>query len=153
MGRLKASRQKITDLERLIQQLNQQQEQQTSNSQVQNPVDLNNQLDSKDLIIDEFKIRLSEMNDKLSQKSHEVQKFAQLSLDLKSQLEILQLKLENTSNNNDDEEMNKLKAENTELKSQCHRLNEDLSKQKLDLTNEYQSYVERLQKQIENLVH
>ncbi|CAF0892932.1 unnamed protein product [Brachionus calyciflorus] len=152
MGRLKASRQKITDLERLIQQLNQQQEQQTSNSQVQNPVDLNNQLDSKDLIIDEFKIRLSEMNEKLSQKSHEVQKFAQLSIDLKSQLEILQLKLENTSNNNDDEEMNKLKVENTELKSQCHRLNEDLSKQKLDLTNEYQSYVERLQKQIENLV-
>lgn len=97
MGRLKVSRQKITDLEKLIQQMNHtavendsQNGHEASNTNVQK---LLGELSSKDFLIDEIRQRLTESQEKLTAKQHEVEQLAQLTVELKSQLEISQLKV------------------------------------------------------------
>lgn len=161
MGRLKASRQKITDLEKLVQQLSSQQNsEQSSNSPNIETNRLQSELSSKEMLIDELRIRLDESNEKLSIKQQETQKLAQLTLDLKSQLEIMQLKMSQLLNseqiqiNNQDldKELEKLKEENLNLTNELKEANSKLEKQKEDLKQEYQNYVDRLQRQVENLV-
>lgn len=170
-GRLKASRQKINDLEKLIQQLGQQQNQTESSNLInnQNQTEMGKligEINSKDLFIDELRIRLDESNEKLSLKQQETQKLAQLTLDLKSQLEIMQLKMSQITNSIEHEEgqqppqidiiqqdeIYKLKELNLSLETKLDETNQKMDKQKEDLKTEYQNYVDRLQKQVESLV-
>lgn len=171
MGRLKASRQKIADLEKLVQQLstNNQQMQQNGhefgkNSELEN---LRMEINSNHLFIDELKMRLNESNEKLQIKQQETQKLAQLTLDLKSQLEILQLKViqqtsatgkedesakETRDKSTDDEVVRRLKEENSNLTSQLSEMNAKFDENKQKLKVEYENYVQQLQRQIESLV-
>ena len=97
-GRLKASRLKMTDMEKQIQQLQSQQQQASAASgeeklSRQEVSRLKTELNTNQLLIDELKIRFNETNERLAIKHQENQKLAQLTLDLKSQLEIMQLRL------------------------------------------------------------
>jgi golgin subfamily A member 2 len=134
---------------------------------------LKSELNSNQLLIGELKIRLNESNELLNIRQQETQKLLENTLDLKSQLELLQLKLNQYENNNINEitkptqtdinqielQLNSSKTRIEELtnlnKSLETRLNEKsilLTKQRDDIKSEYQSYVEQLQRQVENLV-
>lgn len=172
MGRLKASRQKISDLERLVQQVsNQSNIENNASIQSNNDLDrLKSELNSNQLVIDELRIRLNESNEKLQLKQQETQRLAQLTLDLKSQLEIMQLKVtqlsinnaenvttnvEKTSDNKDDtisQELEKLREINSNLEKNLEEANKKLENKRDELKQEYQTYVEQLQRQIESLV-
>ena len=156
MGRLKASRQKIVDLERQNSQM-QQQFQQHPNGNANNSISnvnhsnqlqiemqhLNNELNSKNLLINELKALLAECQEKLNVKQDEMQKLSQMTLDLKSHLEIAKM-IESNGTNYEDEVL-KLRESNASLEA-------TLEKQKSDLLEEHQRLMETYKKQIESLV-
>jgi hypothetical protein len=160
LGRLRASRQKITELEKQVQQLqqeqqithNQQSHNNNTNSDSNNNINnnfqyeiqrLNNELNSKDLLINELKVLLAESNEKLNLRQIEMQKLSQVTLDLKSHLEIA--KMRESSGLNYEDEILKLRELNSQLESK-------LNVQKRDLNDEHASLNERYKKQIESLV-
>jgi chromosome segregation ATPase len=139
-GRLKTSRQKIADLERQLQQFSSSQSHGDTSDHSYPNVQfelqrLNNEMNSKDMLINELKVLLAESNEKLSLKQSEMQKLSQVTLDLKSHLEIA--KMRESSGMNYEEEIFKLREINSDLESR-------LEKQKSDLNEDYQSLVERL---------
>ena len=93
MGRLKLSRQKISDLEKIIQQqqhMSQQQMPETNAIGFENER-LKSELNSSLLLVDELRLRLNECNEKLGLKQQETQKLAQQILDYKSQMELMSI--------------------------------------------------------------
>ena len=97
-GRLKVSRQKINDLEKLVQQLNT-----TQQANEQQVTDNNNhfEIDSNQfLIVDELRMRLNETNDKLIVKQQELYDVSQLNSQLDSKVELLNMKLAQFNLNN-----------------------------------------------------
>ena len=93
-GRLKASRHKIGELEKLVAQLNEANE---ANEGRQNEAieseQVRNAVNSRQLVIDELRMRLDESDARLAEKHQESEQLARLTLDLKSQLEIMQLRV------------------------------------------------------------
>ena len=175
MGRLKASRQKISDLEKLIQQLSQngQLAEQLNNDSNNNMNSselerLKAELNSNYLLIDELKMRLNESNENYNQKQQETVRLAQLTLELKSQIEIMQLKITQLNNNNNnnasdssnapinnsanEEELAKLKELNSDLGKKLNETTKLVENQQETLKKEYQTYVDQLQRQVESLV-
>jgi golgin subfamily A member 2 len=178
-GRLKASRQKISDLERLVNQLNETSEstrnldnnndESASMSQLEQ---LRHELNSNQLIVDELRMRLAESDDRVRVKHQESQQLAQLTYDLKSQLEIMQLKMLQMNEANRGEESESVNVASSQLNVtedkleevlKLRQLNESLEKKLLDangkieslqenLKGEYQTYVDQLRKQVESLV-
>ena len=88
MGRLKASRQKISDLEKLVQQQQDLQMTQQPESNFENDR-LRYDLGASQIIVDELRLRLTESNEKLNFKQQETHKLGQYILELKSQLELM----------------------------------------------------------------
>ena len=176
MGRLKASRQKITDLEKLIQQINQQQQQNHSDQhQSEINVDISNrneldklrtELTTNQFLVDELKMRLNESNEKLAIKDQEAQKLSHITLELKSQMEIMQLKMTQLNNSNidneetpnykpnynDEELVNSLRETNADLERKLNEANKNLEINNEKLKSEYQTYVDQMRNQIESLV-
>jgi chromosome segregation ATPase len=137
-GRLKASRQKIAELERQVQQLSNGSSQLSavpvaadSQYELQR---LSNELVSKDMLVNELKVLLAESNEKLNLKQSEMQKLSQVTLDLKSHLEIA--KMRESSGMNYEEEIFKLREINASLEAR-------FDKQKSDINEDYQGLVER----------
>ncbi|RNA40634.1 golgin subfamily A member 2 [Brachionus plicatilis] len=139
-GRLKASRQKISQLEKLLQQL------ECTRPMEKKPEQ--NQFDSRDLIIDEQTTQINELSQKLGKKSEEIGELIQLVSKLKSQIELVQIDRQSSC----DQENDQLKSQNFQLKSQIDELEKKADEQRQVIKNEYQSYVDGLQKQVENLV-
>ena len=173
MGRLKASRQKISDLEKLIQQLSQngqllaeQLNNDSNNNMNSSELErLKAELSSNYLLIDELKMRLNESNENYNQKHQETVRLAQLTLELKSQIEIMQLKITQLNNNNgsdssnalanssaNEEELAKLKELNSDLGKKLNETTRLVENQQETLKKEYQTYVDQLQRQVESLV-
>lgn len=178
LGRLKASREKIGELERVIvSQQNDHFANQSinSNSLSNSPTfDLENQryvdrlkseLNSTLSLNQELRLRLNEANDRHGQKEEEVQFLQRSNLDLKSQLELLSLKLTQFSNNDmagkkvetylsqvDEKFINDLKEKNAYLETKLSENEESLSRQREEIKIEYQNFVDQLQNQIQSLV-
>ncbi len=177
MGRLKASRQKITDLEKLIQQINQQQQQQHQTDQRseiyidssnRNELDkLRTELNTNQLLVDELKMRLNESHENLAFKQQEVQNLNQITLELKTQIEIMQLKATQINNNNieynetnnlnnsqfsNEELIFNMKQTNIDLEKKLNEANKNLETTNEKLKSEYQTYVDQMRYQIESLV-
>jgi chromosome segregation ATPase len=160
-GRLKVSRQKITDLERLVQQLNQSITSEasiSSDQQATNSVEDSNQT----LIVDELRMKLNETNDKLVYKQQDLNQMNQLNSELASQLEILTIKLTQFTNSDPEtiraelDESEKraagLLAKNQTLQATINDYEFKLKQQHDQLKQEYQQYVDQLKHQIEGLV-
>lgn len=186
MGRLKASRQKISDLEKQVQQnlAGSSSASESTNAAAASSGEiefLKSELNSKHLLIDELKIRQSESSERIAQKQQENQRLSQLCLELKSQLELLQMKLTQFNNDNTngtskestasrqngghvdqsaaEQELSRsnrlveeLRESNATLEAKLKDAREQLGQQKDELKVEYQSYVDQFQRQIESLV-
>ena len=96
-GRLKASRQKIVDMEKLITQLSETHEAAVARNPSENIAaqveQLRHELDSRQLLVDELRLRLAESDERVHAQQTESGQLAQVTHDLKSQLEIMQLKM------------------------------------------------------------
>lgn len=146
-NKYRSAQQQIADLERQLSQQASAVAASHSLAGMQQEVQrMNNELNSKDLIINELRVLLSEAGEKLTLKQSEMQKLSQVVMDLKSHLEVLKMK-ETSSNDslNLEDEVAKLKEMNVELESKLER-------QRNELNQEHHSLVERYKKQIENLV-
>ncbi len=168
-GRLKASRQKIADLEKLVNQLNESSEaRQLGDENASHSSRLEqaqNELSSNQLIVDELRMRLAESDERARFKHQESQQLAQLTYDLKSQLEMMQLKMIQMNDNggevnalthlNENEHLDdvlKLRQINESLEKSLSDANAKIESLQDNLKGEYQTYVDQLRKQVESLV-
>lgn len=174
LGRLKASRQKITDLERVVQS---QQDQlihgslgqggsPTFDSETTRYVEhLKSEVNSFYSVNEELRMRLNELTEKSSKKDEEAQALQRSNLDLKSQLELLNIKIQQFSNNDvtdkkvehyltdvDDKLISELKEKNSYLTVKLAENEEALEKQREEIKLEYQTFATQLQHQVESLV-
>ena len=168
LGRLKASRQKITELERVIQS---QQDQfghgsPSFDSETTRYVEnLKGELTSSYSVNEELRMRLNEFTDAASYRDEEAQTLQRSNLDLKSQLELLNIKIQQFSNNDvtdkkvehyltdvDDKLVTELKESNSYLSVKLEESEKALVKQRDEIKLEYQGYSSQLQHQVESLV-
>lgn len=175
-GRLKASRQKITELEKLVQHLNQNLANHSPNDTFSNnnnhhEEDENHLHSNHLLIIDELRLRLNETNDKLVQKQIELNDMFQLNTDLTTQLELINMKFAQFSSTTttsldqttsleslkkeleeSEERAASLQAKNQTLQATVHDYEFKLKQQHEKLKQDYQQYVDQFKSQIESLV-
>lgn len=179
LGRLKASRHKITELEQLVQSQHEQiQNQQVSNSFSNSPTFENSSSDADKLtermrselnsmysVNEELRMRLNEATENAAVKAQEAQFLQKSSAELKSQLELMNIKLTQFSMNDsadkkvenylsevDDRVLNDLKERNSYLEAKLAENEQTLTRQRDEIKTEYQNFVDQLQNQIESLV-
>jgi hypothetical protein len=180
LGRLKASRQKIADLERLVQSQHEQISSQSAhsfafNSSSNSPTfdsegqryieRLKAELNSSVSVNEELRLRLNESVEAGKSKEQEAYRVQRENLDLKSELELMQLKFQQFSSDSDvdkrvesylseidQQEMSSLKERNVVLEGKLAASEEKLLGERERIKQEYQTFASQLQQQVESLV-
>ncbi len=180
LGRLKTSRQKIGDLERLVQSQHDQISNQNSHSYSFNSLSnsptfdsegqryierLKTELNSYVSVNEELRLRLDELAEANKSKDQDKYRMQRENLDLKSELELIQLKFQQFNCNNnvekrvenylseiDQQEMSSLREKIAILEGKLVESGEEMVEQREKIKQEYQTFSSQLQHQIESLV-
>lgn len=133
IGRLKASRKKNSELEKIVQKL--------ESDKIIEETSEDKKSDFEKINYSEKVTQVKELNQKLEMKNQESLELIQLVSKLKNQIEILH------GNRKINDQHEKLQAENS-----MYELAQSFSQQREVIKSEYQSYVDSMQNQIDNLV-
>ncbi|KAL3872084.1 hypothetical protein ACJMK2_040039 [Sinanodonta woodiana] len=156
-GRLKASRQRLGELERsLSTSVNSGQQFEKSSKDSAKEVDrLKLELYKSNKSLEELKQQTSELQEKLHSKSIESANLQQTASDLKGRLEMAEVYAQQLSNQNEHSQeslqiVEQLQKERDQLSSQVHQLSEILQQvtaERDQLSSQYKDYMEQLQYQ------
>lgn len=155
-GRLKVSRQKIAELEKQVQGFREQMT--ATGGDLSNTYELRNELASKDLLVDELRVRMSELNRTVELKQDETKRMASLIQELSSQLEMSQIKVQQlctTSGQSETEASDQIET----ARDRCRVLEAELAAEiakaeteRREQMQQTQTEAERATRQLESLV-